>query len=318
MPASDGRTPGVDPTEVAALLALPPEEFVAARTARAKELRAEGRRTEAAAMAKLRKPLRLVWVLGELARRNPEVAEAAADVAAQVERAMAAGAGGVRPLLAAFRDVVAEVAGLADDLDGTVDRLQVGLALREVLADPDARRAWVGGWLLAMPGDDDVALADPGDELAARRAAKAGSEGGGRRGVHPSGDVPPEARPAKARRPRRTKEEVEADRARRAEEKEAAAQEAARRDALLRAEAAQIVADGAVTLARQNHEAAVTALTDLEARLVALQAEVTAAREGIGASEQAVAVAEERRDAAHAALAALGGAPRRGGSGRRR
>ena len=99
-----------------------------------------------------------------------EVAAAAAAVAEQVEEAMGGG-GGVRQLLTRFREVVGEVAALADKLDGTVDRLQVGLALREVLGDPAAREAWVEGRLLALPGDEDVAA--PPDELAERRRARA-------------------------------------------------------------------------------------------------------------------------------------------------
>ncbi|HEX7131880.1 MAG TPA: hypothetical protein VF228_04860, partial [Iamia sp.] len=160
----------IAPDEVTTLLAVPPEEFVAARTARVKELKAEGRKDEAAALAKLRKPVRLVWILGELARRHPDVASTAAEVAEELEEAQAAGSG-VRPLLKRFRDVVGQVAELADEIEGTVDRLEVGLALREVLADPDGREAWIEGRLLALPGDEEDEA--PPDELAPRRAKKA-------------------------------------------------------------------------------------------------------------------------------------------------
>ncbi len=153
-----GVVAAVAPEEIAALLAVPPDEFVAARTARVRELKADGQKEVAAALAKVRKPLRLVWIVGELARRHPAVAETAAGVAVELEQAQAAG-GGVRPLLKRFRAVVAQVAELADELDVAVDRLEVGLALREVLADPDAREAWVGGHLLALPGDEESPVA---------------------------------------------------------------------------------------------------------------------------------------------------------------
>jgi hypothetical protein len=61
-----------DPVDQAAaeLYALPPEEFVKARNARARELKAEGKRDEADAVAKLRKPTLAAWAVNQLARER--------------------------------------------------------------------------------------------------------------------------------------------------------------------------------------------------------------------------------------------------------
>jgi hypothetical protein len=277
---ADASETEVDPTEVAALLAVPPDEFVAARTARAKELRAEGRKAEAAALAKVRKPVRLVWVVGELARRHPEVAVAAAGVAEQVEEAMAGG-GGVRQLLSRFREVVGEVAALADELDGSVDRLQVGLALREVLADPVAREAWVDGRLLALPGDEDVPA--PPDELAPRRAA----------------------RKARARRTGEEPADDAADREEAEREREREERAEARRLADEAVEAARAEAEGA----RQARQEAGEVLADLEAELAALQARVAEARDAVDAADDVVAAADGALAAAEEATARLDALP---------
>ncbi|MGQ0618079.1 MAG: hypothetical protein ACT4PW_14010 [Acidimicrobiia bacterium] len=89
--------------EIVALLSLPLDRFVAARDARARELRASGRREEAAALAKVRKPLRPVWALGQLGRERPEQVARAVAVADRLAAVQAGGAGGiaVEPTLAA-------------------------------------------------------------------------------------------------------------------------------------------------------------------------------------------------------------------------
>jgi chromosome segregation ATPase len=260
----------IDPDDVAALLAVPPEEFVAARTARVKELKAEGKKDEATALGKLRKPVRLVWIVGELARRHPDVAGAAADVATELEEAQAGG-GGVRPLLKRFRDVVGQVAGLADEIEGTVDTLEVGLALREVLADPDAREEWLGGRLLALPGDDDEEEGSPpADELAPRRAKKQAAA-----------------------------EEAEKESA--AERREREKREKAQRAADAEVEKAQAAVDAA---GAARDEAAAT-LADLEEQLAELEAKVADVRTAVETAEAKATKAEEDLAAATEARAAL-------------
>src|SRR4051795_10838640 len=97
---------GVPSAELVALLSVPPEEFVTARAARVKELRSQGRRAEAAALGKVRKPLRLVWTIGEVARQDPELAATAVDAAGRAAEAMG-GRGDVRAAFDDLRTVVA-------------------------------------------------------------------------------------------------------------------------------------------------------------------------------------------------------------------
>lgn len=280
----------IDPTDVAALLAVPPEEFVAARTARAKELKAEGRKEEAAALAKLRKPVRLVWIVGELARRHPDVAGAASDVAQELEEAQASGSG-VRPLLKRFRDVVGRVAELADEVEGNVDRLEVGLALREVLADPDARDAWIEGRLLHLPGDEEDEA--PADELAPRRAKKVAAK----------------------KAARKKEEEGDDDAAAREEAERAAAEEEARGVA----EEAVAQTEAEVEDATSARDEAAATLAALEQQLADLEARVADARTAAEEAEAAVAEAEDRHTTATQALDDLGGpAPKKRSPRRRR
>ncbi len=63
--------------EAAELYALRPEDFVAARNALAKRLRAEGRKDEAAAVAKHRRPSVAAWALNQVARSHPDLVTAA-------------------------------------------------------------------------------------------------------------------------------------------------------------------------------------------------------------------------------------------------
>lgn len=274
----------IDPTDVAALLAVPPEEFVAARAARVKELKAEGRKDVAAVLAKLRKPVRLVWIVGELARRHPDVAGAASDVAGELEEAQASGSG-VRPLLKRFRDVVGQVAELADEVEGNVDRLEVGLALREVLADPGARQAWIEGRLLHLPGDEEDDEA-PVDELAPRRAKKVA-----------------------AKKAARKKDEDGADDETAREEAERAAAEEAEREARRQAEEAVAATRAEVEAATSARDEAAAALAELEQQLADLEARVAEARTAAEEADAATAEAEERHATATQALDDLGGPP---------
>lgn len=209
--------------EIAPLLAVPLERFVEVRTARVKALKAEGHKAEATALARVRKPTRLVWLVGELARRYPDRAGEAADVARLLDSATE----GVRDLMRRLRDAVETLAALAGEVAGPGDEAQVGLALRSVLGDPTARHEWQEGRLLALPHGDDRAgagddgstssrsptraqqdppgrtpSASPEDELATRRS-RPDRRGGSRTGRRPTDDRPEagRSRPTDRRRP---------------------------------------------------------------------------------------------------------------------
>ena len=58
---------------VDALYAVRPEEFVAARAALVKELKADGQKAEAAQVAKRRRPSVVAWALNQVAREQPKL-----------------------------------------------------------------------------------------------------------------------------------------------------------------------------------------------------------------------------------------------------
>ncbi|HEX8206307.1 MAG TPA: hypothetical protein VF587_09635, partial [Solirubrobacteraceae bacterium] len=63
------------PDDVDALYCRPLDEFVPARAELAKALRADGRRDEAAAVAKLPKPSVAAWAVNQVVRTQPALAE---------------------------------------------------------------------------------------------------------------------------------------------------------------------------------------------------------------------------------------------------
>lgn len=137
--------------ELDELYATPPDEFVAARNALVKQLRAARRRAEATEVAALRKPPRGVWTLNRLALSDdPHLA----DLLDAIEVVAAADGAGYRDAVAALRDriaaaVDAAVAGIeAPKPDDHPDTMA---ALQAVLGDPDALALLVDGRLAEVP-----------------------------------------------------------------------------------------------------------------------------------------------------------------------
>ena len=62
---------GDPPAEAADLFRVAPERFIVERDALVKQLRADGRDEDAAAVKGLRKPTAVVWALNQLASRDP-------------------------------------------------------------------------------------------------------------------------------------------------------------------------------------------------------------------------------------------------------
>ncbi len=69
------------------LYAVRPEDFVAARSVLVKQLKAEGRKDEAAAVAKLRRPSVAAWALNQVAREYPKLMAAAIEAGKQLRAA---------------------------------------------------------------------------------------------------------------------------------------------------------------------------------------------------------------------------------------
>ena len=101
------------------LYGLPLEEFTPARDALAKELKAAGRKDDAADVKALRKPSVAAWALNRTARDHGEaiagLRSAGADVRAAQREAMSGDAGRLREAGRALADEVDRVAGLAAD-----------------------------------------------------------------------------------------------------------------------------------------------------------------------------------------------------------
>jgi len=93
------------------LFAVPPAEFVAARDALAKELRAGGREAEAKEVASLRRPTAPVWAVNQLGRRAPAEVDELLDSSERLQEAQLRGAGGdeLRAAMAGQRAALAKL-----------------------------------------------------------------------------------------------------------------------------------------------------------------------------------------------------------------
>jgi hypothetical protein len=91
------------PAEAEKLLAVPPEGFVDARKDLVTQLRDEGRRKEAQAVSKIKKPSPVVLAVNRAARDRPQAAKDAAKAAERLARTQLAG----KP--DAYRALVAEM-----------------------------------------------------------------------------------------------------------------------------------------------------------------------------------------------------------------
>lgn len=124
------------------LYVLEPSEFVAARTALAKRLRSEGRRDEAEAIAKLRRPNATAFALNRAAREEPAVVEAALEAGARLREATeAALAGDPSRLRAATTEERAATEAAVDaaarhlGARGAAVRQQIAATLRAAVLD---------------------------------------------------------------------------------------------------------------------------------------------------------------------------------------
>jgi chromosome segregation ATPase len=165
------------PPESEKLLAVSPDDFVAERKRLVEQLREEGRGTEAAAVAGLRKPSVVVLAVNRAARDRPKAATGAAKAAEKVEKAQAKGdleafRAAVRELDEAL-DLLAEVgvARVSPTGKGATDamRRRVHDLLRRAVASEETRAALTRG---ALVEEQEVAgfAAVPG--MPAKRKAR--------------------------------------------------------------------------------------------------------------------------------------------------
>ncbi|MEU6314171.1 hypothetical protein [Streptomyces sp. NPDC047014] len=171
------------------LYGLRPEEFTAARDARAAEARAAGERAQAKRIAALRRPTLAVWAANLLARAEQDQARRLLELGEGLREAHRTLAGEeLRTLSHQQHVVVAAMAREACRLAGEAGRAlsesvrhEVEQILRTVLADPATATTWIHGTLTEPPPPTGFAVPepppgtrkpDPPDAGAAARAAE--------------------------------------------------------------------------------------------------------------------------------------------------
>jgi hypothetical protein len=278
------------------LYGLPLEEFTPARDALAKELKAAGRKDEAAEVKSLRKPSLAAWALNRAARDHPDAVgqlrATGADLRAAQEEALSGDAGRLREAGRALADEIDRVATLAADaLRGAgrpataAQQEKLAATLRTAAIDEAAGDVLARGVLVDdLDATGFTLLASGSGALSpssSRSSSTAQADGDTKGATLPGAERP--ARKAKA-----SKEAVEAV-------------DAARRE-LRRCDAE---ADQAITRARRKAERAeAAAKRAAEAQREADEAR-SAAEDAAGESEAARRRAEDAASALAAAEAAL-------------
>jgi hypothetical protein len=272
-----------------ALYATPPEDFTAARNDLAKALTAAGRKDEAAEVAPLRKPNRLVWALDQLALDED------ATLAPLLEAAMVVREGrgdDLKAAVAGLREAVnAAAAAAAARLEARpADRADLAAALLAVVADEPATDELARGRLLEVPAPDAFGLG-PAVPAPRKTSAKPRPRP---KAVDPTGRPPDQLAVRRATK----------------RQKEAAKEADAAQRALARAEKALETATEALRAADDGRDRAVTAVSHAAAALAQAKADLERA-EGAGAKaaeaqDRAGETLAEEQERTSAALAELG------------
>jgi hypothetical protein len=279
------------------LYGVPPEEFVAARTAARDRAKAAGEKELAAEIATLPKPATAAWVCNLLVRAHPEEIAQLVELGGMMREAQRSLSGEQMKELGKQRSQVvsaltrqaralAHAAGhdvssaIAEQVEGT---------LRAAVADPDAGEALLGARLTAALSYTGLGPVDLGGAVATPvRAARAGAKAAAPAPRRGGGKAPEDTAERERQAERRRREAAERQR-RELAQAEQDAEEAAgvARDTAAAAEAAaQRVAEARAL--EEELRARVTELTD-ELR----RTEQRARTAGTDATE-----AERRRDAA--------------------
>jgi hypothetical protein len=278
---------------VAALYALPLDQFVGARNAAAKEATREGDKELAATLRKLPKPATAAWLVNMLVtRRRDEVAHvlelgaSLKEAQASLDRAQLHALGQQRQrLLAAVARQSLDAAAEAGQDAGDAALPGVEQTLRAALADPRAAAATLTGRLvrtLEATGWDAVDLAGA---VAGPFTPPATEDDG------PDGDDG-----AAADERKRPPEQGSARRRKEAQDRLAAA-----RDALASAEDTAARAQRKSQRLMVRHEGLTASIEDLEERLAALRRELSDLdMEAAGLEREAEAAERSVTEARHA------------------
>lgn len=257
------------------LYAQPLADFVAARNALVKELRAAKRRDEATGVAALRKPTSTAWALNQVARQQPEKVDRALAAGAALRAATDAAVGGdgsaLRVATQEDRVAVDDLAAAAEAALGRTGlRPQVAATLRAATADDALAGALRNGVLDTDPDVSGFGFGvDPGGPLAPARPAPAKRPQVARRRPHDRSEADDTASvPAPAAAPiSKLAVGVAADaRAAARRERQARRAELARLEQrAARLAAAAVRAEAAAVQARADADAAAAALAEARA-----------------------------------------------------
>jgi hypothetical protein len=275
-PGADGyllRIAGPDDNNGAAgeLYGLPLGEFTRARDDLARRLRKEGRREEADAVKRLRKPTTAAWALNQLARRREADVKRLLQAGERLRQAQA------ELLAGAGREELDAAAAEERELVGALARDAAAIAADAGTGSSETLVEKLRATLHAVAADEELAR-----QLDAGRVLRE-SEAVGVVGITP-GAAPPSAgrrRPPKERkRPARETRALERRlKAARGEERDARRRKETTARALARAsERAARAADQLAAAQREEDEAA-AALEEAEAQTRALEGELEALQE---------------------------------------
>jgi hypothetical protein len=272
----------------------PLDEFVTARDGLARELRAAGRRDDAAAVRKLAKPRRLAWALDAAVladRARFEAVDAAAEALAHAHSGT-----DVREATNALRAAARSLADTASERaaasgGAALDQSELVPAVLAVAADHEALATLRGGRLVDVPSAGAFGAFAPGPARAAPPSrAKRDANAGTVSPAAPESPPPSSVRPAAGHN--------------RATAREVKAAERAAAQAESRYETARARAEDAAEAA----ESAAAELAAAEDRRRSAQREVEAARERLDEARRyarrAATEAQEAEDAAREARSA--------------
>ncbi|MGZ4271386.1 MAG: hypothetical protein ACXVSX_19520 [Solirubrobacteraceae bacterium] len=264
------------------LYGLPREEFVGERDALAKQLRADGRRDEAAGVKALPKPTVAAWAANQAVRSQKRAARElwkAGDALTAAQDAVLAGKGSGAKLREASERERAAVETLVDaargllgatggDLsDATIERVRETLHAGAI--DSDAREEVAAGRAVRERSPQGLFGADPFAAPARKRPAKA----------EPEPEAKPQPRTKPKGGPKRTSDGAAE---RRREREEAAARERERKAAADRADKAQ----RALEQAQERTAKATERLEEAQGREREAAAALDAARSELDALER--------------------------------
>jgi len=142
------------------LFDLDPNDFVAARDALARELKAAGDKDNAAELMKLRRPTVALWALNQVARRDASAVDELLERAEAARRAATPEA--LREALGRRRDAIAKVAKAArrvvDDSgrSGDAQDRDIVAALTALVGDARSDDIFRAGELTELPEGDDT------------------------------------------------------------------------------------------------------------------------------------------------------------------